>query len=98
MVLNCIIIFLDVGTDYVIAKSLNFSGCEERVCVSPTIVDDDIVENEESFIVSLERTSDLDSRISLSTDTTLVTILDDGNYWYKQERWLYISTMVAENL
>ena len=57
-----------------------------------TNCDDDIAENEESFTVSLEKTSDLNNRISLSPDTTLVTILDDdGNYPIYTPRHLFIS-------
>ena len=62
------------------SRTFRFHACQDTACVSIPIVDDDIAENDESFTVSLERTSDLDSRISLSPDTALVTILDDdGN-------------------
>ena len=59
--------------------TLKFLTCQKRACASIQIFDDDITENEESFIVSLERTSDLDSRISLSPNTAVVTILDDDD-------------------
>ena len=46
-------------------------------CVNILIVDDDILEGNESFIISLENTTDLDSRICLSSGSAEVTILDD---------------------
>ena len=57
--------------------NLNFNACKERACAYISIMDDDIVEKSESFTISLERTTDLDSRISLSSERGEVTILDD---------------------
>ena len=58
-------------------ENLSFIACEEIACATIIIVDDDIVEMNESFTISLGRTSDLNKRISLSPDSKLVTILDD---------------------
>ena len=45
------------------------------------IEDDRILENIESFILTLERTSDLDSRITLDPVNGVVEIIDnDGRY------------------
>ena len=46
-------------------------------CVNILIVDDDIIEGNESFTISLENTTDLDSWICLSSGSAEVTILDD---------------------
>ena len=48
-----------------------------RRCYNLNIVDDVTVENVESFNVSLERTSDLDSRITLDLVNAVVEIIDN---------------------
>ena len=61
--------------------TLTFASCDTRACTSVTIFDDDIAENAENFFVSLLRTDQLDSRITLSPNLAEVEILDnDGNY------------------
>lgn len=61
--------------DYVANSTiLTFAPCERQQCVNVTIVDDEIVELEESFSYSLERTSD--PRIHLEQETGEVVILD----------------------
>lgn len=42
-------------------------------------MDDDIVEESESFMISLKNTTDLDSRIHLNSGSLEVTILDDDD-------------------
>ena len=45
---------------------LTFDACVTRRCVNVTIVDDELLESLESFSVTLQRTSTLDSRITLA--------------------------------
>ena len=60
---------------------LTFAACETSVCTSVTIVDDDIAESTENFFVSLLRTDQLDSRITLSPTLAEVEIVDnEGSY------------------
>ena len=59
---------------------LSFSACETRQCVDVAIVDDIMNEPEEEFNVTLERTPDLDSRITLDPDNGKIFIQDDGKY------------------
>ena len=60
---------------------LFFDACMARVCEDLSIVDDNISERTESFYLTLERTSDLDSRIMLNPMDGEVTIIDDdGKY------------------
>ena len=59
---------------------LSFSACETRQCVNVAIVDDIMNEPEEEFNVTLERTPDLDSRITLHPDNGEIFIKDDGKY------------------
>ena len=47
------------------SKNLTFGACDTRQCTEIPIVDVMIVEMTESFFVILERTPDLDSRITL---------------------------------
>ena len=52
-----------------------------KSCVRVSIVDDELMENDESFNVTLERTADLDSRIRLDPVVGVVEITDnDGRY------------------
>ena len=56
---------------------LMFDACETQQCVAVTIVDDMIDEPEENFHVSLERTPDLDSRITLEPVEGEILIIDN---------------------
>ena len=59
---------------------VTFEACMTRVCEALSLVDDDITERVESFYLTLERTSDLDSRIVLNPRNGEVMIHDDyGN-------------------
>ena len=52
--------------DYqLLSTTISFESCETRQCVNFSIVSDLIDEPEESFNYTLERTPDLDPRISL---------------------------------
>ena len=59
---------------------LRFSACQSMACADISILNDNITEYDESFGIVLERTPNLDSRISLSPESAVVTIMDDdGN-------------------
>ena len=60
-----------------INKTVTFSVNELRKCLTVTIVDDEVVELSKSFSISLERTENLDERITISPDRGIVTIEDD---------------------
>ena len=75
MVLLFLLVFSDdYGTHSAV---LFFEPCETRACVTLSIVDDNISEKTESFHITLERTSDLDSRIILDPRNGEVAIQDD---------------------
>ena len=60
---------------------LSFAKCENRSCVSVTIVDDMVNEPIEFFDYTLERTPGLDMRITLTpTDGRVQIDDDDGKY------------------
>ena len=60
---------------------LRFSACDRKNCVKVFIVNDIILENDESFDLTLERTTGLDSRITLNPVNGVVEITDnDGRY------------------
>ena len=63
-------------------SNLPFSACQNRSCVNITIHDDMIVENVESFNVTLERTPGLDMRITLDPVDGEIEISDnDGQFF-----------------
>ena len=78
---------LGLGTDYGNIQTLNFTACEEIACTNISIVDNEIVEKNKSFTISLEKTTDLDKRISLSPDRKQVTILDDDGMLIPDCQW-----------
>ena len=64
IILICIIVSpSDFGTH---STTLTFAECETQHCLSVNIVNDGVQERQEYFVVTLERTPDLDSRITLS--------------------------------
>ena len=56
---------------------LLFTACQRRSCVNVTIIEDGILENEELFNVTLERTPGLDDRITLDPINGVVQINDN---------------------
>ena len=56
---------------------LLFASCQTRSCINVVIVDDSILELVESFDVTLERTAELDERISLLPVDEVVEIIDN---------------------
>ena len=69
---------------------LNFPACETKQCVDVTIVDDDVLENVESFDVTLERTLGLDTRITLDPVDGAIEITDnEGLFPSSSKRELY---------
>ena len=58
---------------------VRFGANTREQCVDISIRDDDVVEQTESFIVTLERPPDLNDSVSLSpTKQTITIINDDG--------------------
>ena len=56
---------------------LLFAACQRRSCVNVTIINDEQVENDELFNVTLERTPGLDDRITLNPINGVIQINDD---------------------
>ena len=64
--------------DYIgLSTILRFPACETEQCVNVTIIDDEVLENVESFDVTLERTPGLDMRITLDPVHGVVEITDE---------------------
>ena len=59
---------------------MSFNACrhQQRNCVSLSINDDKVVENEETLEISLKRNG-LHSRITLSPDVVEVSIMDNDS-------------------
>ena len=65
-------------SDYVAqSTTVSFGSCDKRKCVTVSIVDDVILENPESFHITVERPSDVDTRITVDPAAGAVTITDD---------------------
>ena len=79
MYTTAFIIYTSVSPmDYeTLSTTLMFAACETRCCVDVAIVDDMTVESIETFAVTLERTSDLDSRITLNPVDGEIEITDN---------------------
>ena len=58
-------------------EHLVFGACQRRSCINMTITDDEILEDNESYEVTLQRTPDLDNRIILAPMIAEINIIDD---------------------
>ena len=56
---------------------LRFGACETRSCVNLSIMNDVTLEPVKSLHVNLERTTELDSRITLNSVDGEIDIIDD---------------------
>ena len=64
--------------DFVPASTpLKFGRCGNRSCINIPIQSDEIMEETETFTISLDRTIGLDSRIQLDPSEGVVAIFDD---------------------
>ena len=59
-----------------VPATVKYPACALGMCINITIVNDAVVENTESFSISLTRTARLDFRITL-TGTTAIQIKDN---------------------
>ena len=81
-------IFAVAPMDYrELSTILKFPTCGTRQCVNVSIVDDDVLENVESFYVTLERTPGLDVRIALDPVDGIISIIDNG------EGYIFVRSM-----
>ena len=62
-----------------LSTTLMFDTCETRQCDNISVVDDVTLEMTESFSVTLERTPDLNSRITLDPVNGKMYIDDDND-------------------
>ena len=69
---------------------LSFAECQMRSCVNVSIVEDTVLENVESFVVTLERVPELDSRITLDPVEGFVEITDNDGMYNKTETLLHM--------
>ena len=61
-----------------------FDSCDTRQCTKITIMNDSLVESIESFFVTLERTSELDPRITLDQAVGEIVITATDGLLYIQ--------------
>lgn len=62
-----------------ISTMLMFSECETQQCTVISVVDDFVLENNEVFNVTLERTPGLDGRIGMDMTEAVIEISDNDN-------------------
>ena len=80
--------------DYLELNSiLSFYACETRRCVNVTIVDDLVDEPLEYFNFTLERTPDLDTRISLFLVDGQIAIIDNDGKYFICMKWDILTTI-----
>ena len=60
---------------------VTFEKCSREACAVIILVDDRMVERDETFYVTLGRTPDLDDRIRLHPTEQRVRILNDDGEW-----------------
>ena len=65
-----------------VSTLLSFAACQMRSCVNVSIENDIVLENVEPFAVTLERTPELDSRITLNPVDGVVEIIEVCITWY----------------
>ena len=72
-------IFTEESLDYIgLSRLLSFAACDKKQCVDVEIVDDLVDEPQEKFVITLERTPDLNSRIMLDPVDEEIFIQDNG--------------------
>ena len=80
--------------DYLELNSiLSFDTCQMRHCVNVTIVDDLVDEPLEYFNFTLERTPDLDTRISLFPVDGRIAIIDNNGKYLVCMKWNILTTI-----
>ena len=73
--------FIVQGRDYTLNdRALNFGACSKKECLTVDIIDDDLIEDTETFTITLQPPSqDFTERIILSPNVTTVTIEDEDS-------------------
>ena len=74
-----------------------FAACDRRQCVNLTIVDDQVLEDTESFNVDLSRTTDLDARITLDPTAAVVDIIDNDSEHYEKQHFIGINLFLKRS-
>ena len=71
--------FIVQGLDYTLNdRAVNFGACSKKECLTVDIIDDDLIEDTETFTITLQPPSqDFAERIILSPNVTTVAIEDE---------------------
>ena len=75
------VLFIVQGRDYTLNdRAVNFSACSKKECLTVDIIDNDSIEDAETFTITLQPPSqDFTERIILSPNVTTVTIEDEDS-------------------
>ena len=78
----CDFLFSVSPTDYgAMFTTLMFDICEPQQCTDITIINDTVPESIESFFINLQRTPDLDPRITLDPMIGEIEITNNNGLW-----------------
>ena len=69
-------------------QTLAFGACQDRYCLDIPIINNNEVEKDKTFRVTVGRTTDLDRRVIVNPTRADITIVDDdGMYHALLECW-----------
>ena len=93
--IDCDLSFSTVNPmDYLeLNSTLSFDACQNRSCINVTIVDDMVDEPLEYFDFTLEKTPDLDTRISLNPVDGRIAIIDNDGKSLICMKWDILTTI-----
>ena len=79
LIITFVFCILDADRDFTPPqnKTLTFSAKQEKLCVIVEVEDDERVEQQESFWITLERNAGLNGRITITSDIVEIVIPND---------------------
>ena len=90
----CDFLFSVSPTDYgAMFTTLMFDICEPQQCTDITIINDTVPESIESFFINLQRTPDLDPRITLDPMIGEIEITNNNGLWIFWCNWTHWMTL-----
>ena len=74
-----------LGSDFSVKHEvLRFGACEKRQCITIPILDDNIVEDTESFSIHLEKSLGLSNRFMIDPGVKVINITDNDGMFPNQ--------------
>ena len=80
-------------------QTLEFGACRQSYCVDIPIINDNEVEKDKTFRVTLGRTADLDRRVIINPTRADITIVDDNGMFHSTPGGLvHVHTLINHML